>query len=97
MGKARIESIEPPPSQLNTQLIRLFQKQSSTVISLALHKVPKEVAAKLKAKSDFAVTGIVTSAQMIGSNCEISLSYQPAEIVLFLQTAGYSVILNINR
>ena len=79
VGKARIESIEPPPSQSNTQLVRLTQKQSNTVISLALYEVPKEVAVKLKAKSDFAVTGIVTSAQMIGSNCEISLRYQLAE------------------
>jgi len=79
VGKARIESIEPPTSQSNTQLVRLAQKQSTTVISLALHKVPKEVAAKLKAKSNFAVTGIVTSAQMTGSNCEISLSYQSAK------------------
>lgn len=79
VGKAWIESIEPPPSQSNTRLVRLTRKQSSTVISLALHKVPEEVAAKLKAKNDFAVTGIVTSAQMIGSNCEISLRYQLAE------------------
>jgi hypothetical protein len=80
VGKARIESVEPPPSQSNTQLVRLTQKQSNTVISLALHKVPKEVAAKLKAKSNFVVSGIVTSAQMIGSDCEISLSYQSGSL-----------------
>jgi hypothetical protein len=49
------------------------------VISLTLHEVPEEVAAKLKEKSDFAITGIVTSAQMIGAYCEVSLSYQTAE------------------
>lgn len=78
VGKAKIESIEPPSTQTNTQLIRLIRLQSSAVISLALHKVPQEIAAKLKEKSDFAVTGVVTNAQMTGSNCEISLMYQPA-------------------
>jgi TPR repeat protein len=79
VGKARIESIEPSASQSNTRLIRLIQEQSGTVISLTLHEVPEEVAAKLKEKSDFAITGIVTSAQMIGAYCEVSLSYQTAE------------------
>jgi len=78
VGKAKIESIEPPSTQTNTQLIRLIRLQSSAVISLALHKVPQEIAAKLKEKSDFAFTGVVTNAQMTGSNCEISLMYQPA-------------------
>ena len=79
VGKARIESIEPSASQSNTRLIRLIQEQSGTVISLTLHEVPEELAAKLKEKSDFAITGIVTSAQMIGAYCEVSLSYQTAE------------------
>jgi TPR repeat protein len=82
VGKARIESIEPSASQSNTRLIRLIQEQSGTVISLTLHEVPEEVAAKLKEKSDFAITGIVTSAQMIGAYCEVSLSYQTAESLL---------------
>ena len=82
VGKARIESIEPSASQSNTRLIRLIQEQSDTVISLTLHEVPEEVAAKLKEKSDFAITGIVTSAQVIGAYCEVSLSYQTAESLL---------------
>jgi hypothetical protein len=79
VGSAKIRTIEPSSSQLNTRLIRLFHKQSSTVIFLALDKVPEAVASKLQERSDFAITGIVTRAQMIGSHCEISLSYQTAE------------------
>ena len=78
MGRAKIRSIEPSSSQSNARLINLFQNQSGTVIFLALDKVPEEVASKLKEKSVFAVTGIVTRARMIGSHCEISLSYQTA-------------------
>lgn len=79
VGSAKIRTIEPSSSQLNTRLIKLFHKQSSTVIFLALDKVPEAVASKLQERSDFAITGIVTRAQMIGSHCEISLSYQIAE------------------
>jgi hypothetical protein len=79
VGSAKIRTIEPSSSQLNTRLIRLFHKQSSTVIFLALDKVPEAVASKLQERNDFAITGIVTRAQMIGSHCEISLSYQTAE------------------
>ena len=79
VGSAKIRTIEPSSSQLNTRLIRLFDKKSSTVIFLALDKVPEAVASKLQERSDFAITGIVTRAQMIGSHCEISLSYQTAE------------------
>ena len=82
VGKARIESIEPSVSHSNTRLIRLIQEQSDTVISLILNEVPEEVAAKLKERSDFAITGIVTSAQMIGAYCEINLNYQTAESLL---------------
>ena len=79
VGSAKIRTIEPSSSQLNTRLIKLFHKQSSTVIFLALDKVPEVVASKLEERNDFAITGIVTRAQMIGSHCEISLSYQTAE------------------
>lgn len=79
VGKAKIESIEPSASQTNSRLIRLIQEQFDAVISLTLHEVPEEVAAKLKERSNFAITGIVMSAQMIGAYCEVSLSYQAAK------------------
>lgn len=79
VGKATIESIGPPASQSGTQSVRLIRKQSSAVISLTLQDVPEEVATMLVEKSDMAVTGIVTGARMIDSNCDISLSYQAAE------------------
>jgi multidrug efflux pump subunit AcrA (membrane-fusion protein) len=79
VGSAKIRSIEPSSSQSNARLINLFRNQSGTVVFLALDKVPREVASKLKKKSNFAITGIVTRARMIGSHCEINLSYQTAE------------------
>ena len=78
VGKATIETIEPP-SASNTQLVRLMQQNSGAGISLSLHRVPWEITAKLVEQSKFAISGIITSAKMVGSNCNISLDYQPAE------------------
>lgn len=78
VGKATIETIEPP-SASNTQLVRLIQQKSGVEISLALHKVPRETTANLVEQNKFAISGIITSAMMVGSDCNISLNYQPAE------------------
>lgn len=78
VGKATIETIEPP-SASNTQLVRLVQQKSDAGIFLALRGVPREITVKLVEQSKFAISGIITSAKMVGSNCNVGLDYQPVE------------------
>jgi len=78
-GNAKIDTIGPTASTSGTRLLKLTNKQFDAVISLALQGVPKEVAKGLKAGGDFRVTGIVGHSEMIGSDCELTLTYQSAK------------------
>ena len=78
-GNAKIDTIGPTASTSGTRLLKLTNKEFDAVISLTLQRVPKEVAKGLKAGRDFRVTGIVGDSQMIGSDCELTLTYQSAK------------------
>jgi len=78
-GTAVIDTIGPTSSTSATRLLRLTNKEFDAVITLTLQGVPKEVAKGLKRGGDFRVTGIVGHSQMIGSNCDLSLTYQSSK------------------
>jgi len=78
-GNAKVDTIGLTSSTSGTRLVKLTNEQFDAVISLTLHDVPKEVAKALKAGRDFRVTGIVGLSQMIGSNCDLSLTYQSSK------------------
>jgi hypothetical protein len=78
-GNAKIDTIGPTASTSATRLLKLTNKEFNAVISLTLQGVPKEVAKGLKAGGDFRVTGIVGHSEMIGSDCDLNLTYQSAK------------------
>jgi hypothetical protein len=75
-GSAKVDTIGPTASTSATRLLKLTNKEFDAVISLTLRGVPKDVAKGLKAGADFRVTGIVGHSEMIGSNCDLNLTYQ---------------------
>lgn len=79
VGIAEVRTIGLAASKLNIYSIKLIYQKSQTMISLALNGVPKDIATELKEGVNFGVSGIVEHSRMSGSNCDITLTYRPAQ------------------
>ena len=78
-GKATIIKFEPDSSQTGNYSVSLTNSKFGIVVFLDLHDVPKEVAARLEEGEKFGVRGIVVDSKSVGSNCAVSLIYQPVK------------------
>ena len=75
-GTAIIDTIGSSPSRPGAHLIRLTNSKYDTLLFITLDGVPKEVAKGLKEEGDIEIMGIVEDSQIIGSNCDVILTYQ---------------------
>jgi len=74
-GSAKIDTIGGSPSKPGTHLIRLTNSQFDTLLFITLDEVPKEIARQLKEDDNYEVRGVIEDSQIIGSNCDVILTY----------------------
>lgn len=74
-GSAKIDTIGDSPSKSGTHLIRLTNSQFDTLLFITLDEVPKEVARQLKEDDNYEISGVIEDSQIIGSNCDVILTY----------------------
>ena len=78
-GKATIIKFGPDSSKTGNYSVSLTNSKFGIVVFLDLHDVPKEVAVRFEEADKFGVRGLVIDSKAVGSNCAVSLIYQPVK------------------